>query len=150
MSKEVQTPNLLNAALFNVKKNLQPVVKGAANPFFRSNYADLNSILQTVEPLLLDNDLILLQHTKTNGQFQIVETTITHVKSGELIGSSMKVPEAITDPQKIGSAITYLRRYTLQSLLGLQTVDDDGNASSSKGKKKVSTKSKAVASNDDF
>ncbi len=149
MSEEVkEVPNLLNKAILKVKQELQPVVKGADNPFFKSSYADLNSILQQVEPLLLKNGLILLQATKTNGQFNIVETSISHTETSETIVASLTVPAGITDPQKLGSAITYFRRYTLQSLLGLQTQDDDGNLASGK-KKTTKAKPKAI-DNEDF
>jgi hypothetical protein len=58
-----------------------------------------------------------------------VITMIFDVESGESIQSDIDLPQ-IQDPQKLGSAITYFRRYTLQSLLSLQAVDDDGNLAS--------------------
>ena len=129
-----------NKALFNVKQELKAVAKTSNNPFFKSKYADLNAHLDAVEPILAKYDLFLLQPTKTNGQFNVVESIITHI-NGENIAASFKVPE-LDDPQKLGGAVTYLRRYTLSALLGLKAEDDDGNLASGKvAKKKTSKKS---------
>jgi hypothetical protein len=59
-------------------------------------------------------------------------TDVVDDESGEMITSSMKLPE-VGKPQEYGSAITYFRRYSLQALLGLMAEDDDGNASSGRG-----------------
>ncbi len=80
-------------------------------------------MLETVEPILHENGLVLLQPVKDH----IVFTQIIDIDSGDMIESWMQLPE-ITDPQKLLGAITYFRRGTLQSLLALQSVDDDGNS----------------------
>ena len=78
--------------------------------------------MKQVTPLLQEQGLVLIQPI-TDGQ---VRSVIVDTEGGS-IESSMHLPD-IADPQKIGSAITYYRRYTLQSLLALQAEDDDGNA----------------------
>ncbi len=111
--------------LHNAKQSIKKIAKNAKNPHFKNNYADINALIEEVEPILLENRLLLLQPIEDG----YVYTRIVDVDSGEICESCMKLPE-IQDPQKIGSAVTYYRRYTLQSLLSLQAVDDDANLSS--------------------
>ena len=111
--------------LHNAKQSIKKVAKNAKNPHFKNNYADINALIEEVEPILLENRLLLLQPIEDG----FVYSRIVDIDSGEICESCMKLPE-ITDPQKIGSAVTYYRRYTLQSLLSLQAVDDDANLSS--------------------
>jgi hypothetical protein len=112
-------------ALFEAKKQIQPIVKDSKNPFFNSKYFDINQLLESVEPILHNHGLIITQPIDEG----YVITQIWHVDSGEKIESKLKMPEVL-DPQKLGSAITYFRRYGLQSLLALQAEDDDANSAS--------------------
>jgi hypothetical protein len=112
----------LLSSLAKVKKEVGSLSKTATNPFFKSKYFDINSLIEQVDPLLDKNGLLLLQPVKDNKVISI----IYHVETGDSVFSEMILPN-LQDPQKIGSAITYYRRYTLQSLLGLQAEDDDGN-----------------------
>jgi len=109
--------------LHMAKMNIGKVAKNATNPHFKKTYADINALLETVEPILHENGLVLLQPVKDH----IVFTQIIDVDSGDMVESWMQLPD-ITDPQKLLGAITYFRRGTLQSLLALQSVDDDGNS----------------------
>jgi len=111
--------------LHNAKQSIKKIAKNAKNPHFKNNYADINALIEEVEPILLENRLLLLQPIEDG----YVYTKIICIDSNDRTISCMKLPE-ITDPQKIGSAVTYYRRYTLQSLLSLQAVDDDANLSS--------------------
>ena len=113
--------------LFSLKEKVGKISKDSKNPFFKSKYFDVNSLLENVEPLCHDNRLLLLQPILSNK----VCTKIIDIDSGEEIFSEIDLPN-ITDPQKLGSAITYFRRYTLQSLLGIQAEDDDANKASAK------------------
>lgn len=113
--------------LSDLKSELGKISKDATNPFFKSKYFDVNSLLEHIEPLCQKNKLVLLQPIRNDEVF----TQIIDVETGDMIESGIKLP-AITDPQKIGSAITYYRRYSLQSLLGLQAEDDDANKASGK------------------
>ena len=110
--------------LFEAKKEIGKISKDSKNPFFKSKYFDINSLLEHVEPILQKNNLLLLQPIEEGK----VKTQIFDIEEGRtsILQSVMDLPD-LKDPQKLGSAITYYRRYTLQSLLGLQAEDDDGN-----------------------
>ena len=124
-----ETPKGLFHKLHSAKQHIGKVAKNATNPHFKKTYADINALLETVEPILLENGLILLQPVKAN----LVFTQIIDIDSGESIESCMEIPATIVDPQKTLACITYFRRGTLQSLLSLQSIDDDGNEASGKG-----------------
>ena len=115
--------------LFEAKKHIGKISKDSKNPFFKSKYFDINGLLDAVEPVLSENGLLLLQPIE-DGK---VITKIVNVADGVTIQSEMMLP-ALTDAQKLGSAITYFRRYTAQSLLGLQAEDDDANLAARKPK----------------
>ncbi len=105
-----------------VKKEIGKIVKDSENPFYKSKYFDINTLLEHVEPLLHKNGLMILQPIIKG----CVTSILFDIETGESIESEISLPE-ISDPQKLGSAITYYRRYTLQSLLALQAEDDDAN-----------------------
>lgn len=123
------------AKLNEVKKEIGAISKDSTNPFFKSKYFDINALLKHVEPLLQKNGLLLLQPI-TKGE---VFSEIIDVESEDSVTSSIPLPQ-MDDPQKLGSAVTYYRRYTLQSLLGLQAEDDDANIASKATKEAKSTK----------
>lgn len=108
--------------LLKVQTEIGAISKDTKNPFYNSKYFDINSLLRQVMPLLQKQELVLIQPIQ-DGQ---VKSVIIDTEGGS-VESTMFLPE-INDPQKLGSAITYYRRYTLQSLLALQAEDDDGNA----------------------
>ena len=135
--------------LFKAKKELGAVTKKSDNPFFKSSYADLNQHLETVEPVLKKFGMMLLQPPGANSSGNYVHTMIVHVESGQWINSTIKIPNSITDSQKIGAAITYFRRFAINSMLSLRSVDDDGNSLG--GKKKNKEKfNKKRSNNDEF
>lgn len=109
-----------------VKAEVGRISKDSSNPFFKSKYFDVNSLLLHVEPIIQKHELLLLQPIQDG----LVKSIIFDTK-GFSIESGIALPE-INDPQKLGSAITYYRRYTLQSLLALQAEDDDANLASNK------------------
>jgi hypothetical protein len=113
----------LHQKLHRSKLAIGKVTKNATS--HHSKYADLNAILSTVEPVLLENGLLLIQPIHGNS----VCTQIVDIDSGAMVESCMDLPQGVT-PQNMGSAITYYRRYTLQSALSLQAVDDDGEKAS--------------------
>ena len=120
------------AKILAAKKEIGTISKDSKNPFFKSNYLSLNGLINAVEDVLQNQDLLLLQPLGNGGVSSIIYDT----ESGEQVESFMLLPN-IQDPQKLGSAITYFRRYTLQSLLGLQAEDDDGNHAAKPIKKTV-------------
>jgi hypothetical protein len=124
-ANEVQVTLSFHQKLHRAKLAIGKVTKNANNPHFKKSYADLNAIIEAVEPILLENGLLLLQPIQGNS----VCTQIIDIDSGTMVESCMELPAGM-NPQQQGSAITYYRRYTLQSTLSLQSVDDDGAAAS--------------------
>jgi len=108
-----------------VRSEVGVLLKTETNPFFKSKYVDVNGLIESVYPALKKENLLLLQPIIDG----IVKSVIIDVDSSEQVESGLLLPN-IEDPQKIGSCITYYRRYTLQSLLALQAEDDDANAAS--------------------
>ena len=113
--------------LFEAKKEIGKISKDSKNPFFKSKYFDINSLLEHVEPILQKHNLLLLQPI-TEGK---VRTEIIDIETGEKVTSEIALPQ-LNDPQKLGSCVSYYRRYTTQSLIGLQATDDDANLASKK------------------
>jgi len=124
----METKNIYRK-IFEAKQEIGVLTKDSKNPFFKSNYLSLNGLIDAVEQVLVKHDLLLLQPITDNK----VCTMLIDAKDGESISSSIDLP-SMNDPQKLGSAITYYRRYTLQSLLGLQAEDDDANSASKASK----------------
>lgn len=133
MTQDAVSLNKILPALAKVKSQLGAVSKKANNPFFKSKYADLNTYLDEVEPLLEENGLLLLQPVVSYSDHNVVVSRILHVESGQSVESSMKLV-GDTDMQKAGSGITYARRYTLGALLSMKAEDDDGNHAAGKTK----------------
>ena len=117
----------INEKLFNLQQEIGTISKDAKNPFYKSKYFDINSLIKQLQPLLKKHRLLLLQPIEED---MVVSKLLCIDGTGGVV-SGLKLPE-ITDPQKLGSCITYYRRYTLSSLLGLQSEDDDGNTASNK------------------
>lgn len=105
------------------------IKKDATNPFFKNRYASLDGILEDILPILHKHGLFLVQNPITEGERIGVHTQIYH-SSGECIESSFTMVLAKNDPQGAGSAISYARRYSIVSMLGLNLDDDDGNNAS--------------------
>lgn len=130
----------IHKKILEAKKEIGAIEKNATNPFFKSKYFDINKLLEQVEPVLEKHGLLVMQPLKDGS----VITEIIDTETGDEVSSDIPLPN-IQDPQKMGSAITYYRRYTLQSLLGLGAEDDDGNKASGKGAKaEKMTKPKAL------
>lgn len=121
----------LSKALTAVQAALKPAIKDSNNPFFKSKYADLNSVWDSCRELLAANGLSVIQGNSVGlDNTVIVETILAH-ESGEWIQSELSLPLAKHDPQGVGSAVTYGRRYGLAAAVGIVAdVDDDGNAAS--------------------
>lgn len=111
--------------LIAARKEISPVIKDSKNPHFKNTYADINTCLDAVLPALHNHGLLLTQAISTKEGLQVLTTKISD--GSESIESALALPVQ-PDPQKMGSVITYYRRYTLVSLLALQAEDDDGNA----------------------
>ena len=120
--------------ILKVQEQIGVLGKDSKNPFFKSAYLDLNKLLINVTPLLHKEGLILSQPIRDGSVYsQIIDS-----KDGTiLLSSDIKIPENLTDPQKLGSCITYFRRYTLKSLLAIAEGDDDANLAAKPEPKKV-------------
>ena len=109
--------------LLDFQRKVEAVKKTKKNPHFKNTYADINEILSEVKPLLSEFNLVLSQPISDGFQYSI----ITDIESGEALTSYIKLPDNL-QPQQLGGAITYFRRYTLVTLLSLETEEDnDGN-----------------------
>ncbi len=125
----METKNIYQKLLL-CQQEIGAITKTQDNPFFHSKYADINAILAVVKPILNKHGLVLTQALDmVEGHMGLI-TAITDVDSKEKIEGSCYWAE-MPDPQKTGSAITYYRRYSIQSLLALEAQDDDGNVASS-------------------
>ena len=133
----------LTLALSIVQGKMTHAIKDSSNPFFKSKYADLESVWDVCRSLLSENGLAVMQFPgdinfvqleKENGDINIATkmslTTIISHKSGEFISQEMSVPVTKPDAQGAGSALTYMRRYALAAVVGVVQADDDGNAAS--------------------
>lgn len=119
----------LYTALLKAQREFPLIKKEDSNPFFKSKYAGLPSILEVVLPILNKHGIVLVQAPINELERVGVRTTLSHV-NGE-INSEFTMALSKNDPQGAGSAITYARRYALVSMLGLNVdEDDDGNSAS--------------------
>ncbi len=121
--------NELFSAMSLAQSEIKVAIKDSSNPFFKSSYANLQSIIEASRPALCKNKLSVLQQiTSEEGQDYLV-TMLCHA-SGQWISSRMRITPAKQDVQSLGSYITYLRRYSYASLIGVYDgqEDDDGNA----------------------
>lgn len=123
----------LFAALAKAQGEIENASKNAANPHFRSKYADLAEVLNTIRPVFSANGLSLFQTPGYDGSVANVTTVLAHESGGYITSTASCVP-AKADAQGIGSATTYLRRYSAAAVAGIAQEDDDGNAAAHDGK----------------
>lgn len=128
MSKETN----INQKLFNLQQEIGTISKDASNPFYKSKYFDINSLISQLNPYLKKYKLLLHQPVDIDFEtgIEFVCTFFECIETNQRSTVSRKKLTDEKDPQKVGSQITYYRRYTLASLLGLQAVDDDANVAS--------------------
>jgi hypothetical protein len=134
MNKSEQVDKL-SAALCKAQAEMGGAVKDAKNPFFKSSYADLTSVIKAIKEPFANNGLSYSQFpvTSEGGGGVGVVTVLLH-SSGQWLESEFYLPLAKKDPQGGGSAITYARRYALQAMAGIPTADDDAEAAMMRGK----------------
>lgn len=129
--------NEIATALAKAQGEMEGASKSAANPFFKSKYADLASVWEACRAPLAKYGLSVLQAPSTEplqdgGVFVSVETRLMHA-SGQWICGSVSAAAKDGSPQAVGSCITYLRRYALQSFAGVAPEDDDAEAAQGRG-----------------
>ena len=130
LQHSTSTKNIM-AALGRVQEEVDSVTKNSTNPHFRNTYVDLNGFLHALRGPLLQQGVVMVQSPGMKDSHVTVETLLTHLESGEYVMSTSSAPLTKNDPQGVGSAITYLRRYSLAALFAVPQEDDDGNAASS-------------------
>jgi hypothetical protein len=111
--------------LLDFQKRVNAIAKDQTNPHFKNTYFDINKLLEEIKPILNELELTLIQPIKCVDGKMILKTLI--IDNDKVITESEMILPDIQDPQKIGSAISYYRRYSIQSLLALQAQDDDAN-----------------------
>lgn len=122
----------LITSLIKFQKEVPTIVKDKSNPFFKSRYSDLASVINGVSETLGKCDLSVFHRTKIQDGRNVLVTILAH-SSGEIIESELFIPEQ-SDPQKLGSLITYLKRYSYMAILGIASEDEDDDANSASGK----------------
>ena len=139
-SKEFETENLneLFTALAKAQEEMEIAKLDSTNPFFKTKYADLASVVKASRPYLSKNGICIIQRIAPNGNgARYLFTRLCH-SSGQWMESKMQIDPPKNDIQSLGSYITYLRRYTYASIVGVVTSeeDDDGEGGMKEDRKK--------------
>jgi hypothetical protein len=116
----------LMSALIKFQKEVPTIVKDKSNPFFKSKYSDLASVINGVSETLGKCELAVFHKTRIQDNRNVLVTILAH-SSGEFIEAELFIPEQ-SDPQKLGSLFTYLKRYSYMAILGIASQDEDDDA----------------------
>ena len=146
-----ETIGKLSEALSKVQGVIEGAKKDSLNPYFKSSYADLSSVWEAIKKPLAENGLAVIQTGVLNAEHADVisiETTLTHT-SGEWVSGIMSAKLTKTDPQSVGSCITYLRRYSLSAIVGVSPEDDDGESATREKTQQKSTSQETKATKED-
>ena len=118
----------LASALVKAQAELDGAKKESTNPFFKSNYADLHTVIKSSFPVLTKYGLCVSQGNEVIPGAVCVTTTLIH-ESGQWLRSKVKLPlGGKKDAQAVGACCTYGRRYGLSAIVGIAQYDDDGNS----------------------
>lgn len=109
-----------------IKGRTAEIVSSRTGGKFSYTYADLAGVMAAIRRLLSDCGLFLSQSFETNGSTYLV-TTVMH-ESGDQLSSKIELPINGIPPKEVGSIVTYYRRYSIVSILGIAAEDDDGEA----------------------
>ena len=140
MTKDPMAPNIeevdstmsstigkLAGALAKAQGEMDGAASKSSNPFFKSSYADLHTVIMSAIPYLSKNGLSVTQGNEIIPGAVCVTTTLMH-SSGQWLRSKVKLPLEKKNAQGVGSAITYGRRYGLSAMVGIAQFDDDANS----------------------
>lgn len=158
----------LYGALFEAHKEIKAITKDEKNPFFGSKYFDINKIIGTIKPVLEKHGLVIMQPlTHIDGK-PAIKTIVAHSATGQFLESETPLPTVTektsqtnattgkttetqgTNAQSMGSTITYYRRYALQSLLLLESKEDDDGNTAAKPFNQTASKQQTNQSTEDF
>lgn len=142
--KQSESIKNLAEAMAQAQSQMGSAIKGSSNPFYRSKYADLGSVIEAIKPHFAANGLSYVQFP-VSGESSVGVTTRLMHSSGEWLQQDYFIPLGKMDAQAAGSAITYARRYALQSIAGIPSEDDDGNAATQAAPAVPKTVTKAQA-----
>ena len=130
--KSSEMTDKIATALCNAQAQMGGAVKDSANPFFKSSYADLTAVIKAIKQPFSDNGISYTQFPVNTDSGVGVVTRLMHI-SGQWLEQEYVLPIVKRDPQAAGSAITYARRYALQSIAGIPTADDDAESAMLRG-----------------
>jgi hypothetical protein len=126
--KTSETMGKFNKAFADLQNQITGVAKDGVNPHFGNKYTTLESVIDYLKPILNATGFTVMQSLDILDGGQAVSTRLVHVESGEWIQSETICPvKDPTNPQHLGSAVTYLRRYQLKAATGMSEIDSDGN-----------------------
>ncbi|MFE8919337.1 ERF family protein [Staphylococcus pasteuri] len=143
-----ETITELNKALANFHKEVKQPMKDANNPFFKSKYVPLENVVEAIDDVAPKHGLTYSQYPVTTENGLVGISTVLLHESGEFI----EFPPATTKPDKntpqgVGSALTYMRRYSLSAVFGITSdQDDDGNEASGKSNRNKQTQPQKASS----
>lgn len=123
-----ETLKELAGAMAKAQGQIKGALKDSANPFFKSKYADLASVVEAIREPLASHGLSYVQIAHDHDSAAKIETVILHSSGEWLSCGAVSVPVSKADAQGFGSAMTYARRYSLSAAFGVAPEDDDGNA----------------------
>lgn len=132
----------ISEAFLKAQRNIGAATKGSANPFFRSKYADLGSVMEACKEALNNEGIAIMQPIDTIDGKHLVTTRLQH-ESGEFFEASMLLEVPKLTMQDLGSASSYARRYGLQSIGFIPAEDDDGEKTMKRGANLASVPTKA-------
>ena len=131
----------LAAAMAKAQGQIKGAIKDSANPFFKSKYADLSSVVEAIREAFTSNGLSYVQRVEPSERDEVrVATVILHASGEWLDCGFLALPVSKHDAQGFGSALTYARRYSLSAAAGVAPEDDDGNAATKAAPKPASAK----------
>jgi ERF superfamily len=137
----------LATALIAAKLKFKPIAKTKTNPHFKSKYACLDSILDAISDALAASGLLLIQPTDIENGIPVLKKILIHAASGDRFESILPLP-VLTDPQKLGSALTYYRRYGICNLLAISPDEDDDGKGAVANNGRVTTVLKTAGDTD--
>ena len=127
-----------------IQQAIDGLSKDASNPFFKSKYVELNQIIDALRPMELEQKISITMPLTTIDGRPAVSLVITDLETDEAQTSSIVIPD-LQDPQKMGSAITYFRRYSLMSFFNLKAEDDDAESTKPAPSKGIVSKAESAA-----
>lgn len=126
VSEVMEQNSVIYKDFLKAQRAFRPVIKNSVNPHFKNKYADLSSVIDAVIDALHENGFALTQHTFPEKDGIRVNTSLLHITGQSLYLGELFIPSPKNDAVSFGSALSYARRYSLLTSLGLAPEDDDG------------------------